>query len=69
MFTEKLDCIKAVEGELKVLRQEVAKAEEESTRISTVGVEKLQELVEKVNDKFGSYFADLGYAGQVGKSK
>ena len=39
--------------------------EEESEEISSLGVARLQELIERVNQKFSSYFANLGYVGQV----
>ena len=69
LYGEKKKGIEVIEEELRVLRQEVEEAEEESMKISTVGVQKLQELVENVNDKFSSYFADLSYAGQVSLSR
>ena len=65
MFAEKRESIEATEGELEQLRREVTEATEESEKISTVGVQKLQELIERVNDRFSSYFANLGYVGQV----
>ena len=64
-YAERRESIKSIEAELMQLKQEVAGAEEESEKISTVGVQKLQELVEKVNDKFSAYFAELGFLGQV----
>ena len=54
-----------MEAELEDLRKKKAEADVESINISTVGVQKLQDLIVNINDKFSSYFADLGYAGQV----
>ena len=69
MFAEKTRSIEAGEAELEQLRQEVTEATEESEKISTVGVQKLQDLIERVNGRFSSYFADLGYVGQVTLSR
>ena len=65
LFAEKKESIEKLESELEKLNAEKSSAVKESKTISTVGVQKLQDLIEKVNDKFSSYFADLGYAGQV----
>ena len=65
MYDEKKSSVDKLESELEVLRKQKHDASKESEMISTVGVKKLQTLIEKVNDKFSSYFADLGYAGQV----
>ena len=64
-FAEKKESIEKLETELEELRRNKTDAEAESENISTVGVQKLQDLIVNVNDKFSSYFADLGYAGQV----
>ena len=64
-FAEKKESIEKLETELEDLRKKKTDAEAESDNISTVGVQKLQDLIVSVNDKFSSYFADLGYAGQV----
>ena len=64
----KKSSVDKLESELEVLRKQKHDASKESEMISTVGVKKLQTLIEKVNDKFSSYFADLGYAGQVGRT-
>ena len=64
-FAEKKESIEKLETELEELRRSKKEAEAESENISTVGVQKLQDLILSVNDKFSSYFADLGYAGQV----
>ena len=66
-FAEKKESIEKLETELEDLRKKKTDAEAESENISTVGVQKLQDLIVSVNDKFSSYFADLGYAGQVGE--
>ena len=65
MFNEKRESIQAAEAELEQLRREVREGEEESEEISSLGVARLQELIERVNQKFSSYFANLGYVGQV----
>ena len=65
LFAEKKESIEKLESDLERLNSEKSSAVKESQTISTVGVKKLQDLIEKVNDKFSSYFADLGYAGQV----
>merc|ERR1712098_963177 len=65
MYSEKKDSIDKLEAELQKLTEEKNEAVKESKSISTGGVEKLQELIDRVNNKFSSYFADLGYAGQV----
>ena len=64
-FAEKKESIERLEAELEDLRRKKTEADAESNNISTVGVQKLQDLIVNVNDKFSSYFADLGYAGQV----
>ena len=64
-FAEKKESIEKFETELDDLRKKKLEAEAESESISTFGVKKLQDLIVSVNDKFCSYFADLGYAGQV----
>ena len=64
-FAEKKESIEKLEAELEDLRRNKTEADAESNNISTVGVQKLQDLIVNVNDKFSSYFADLGYAGQV----
>merc|ERR1719232_1651781 len=69
LFAEKKESIEKLESDLERLNSEKSSAVKESQTISTVGVKKLQELIEKVNDKFSSYFADLGYAGQVSLSR
>ena len=69
MFAEKRGSIETTEAELEQLRQEVREATEESEKISTVGVQKLQDLIQRVNGRFSSYFANLGYVGQVTLSR
>lgn len=65
IYKEKKDSIDKLEEELQKLTSEKVEAVKESKSISTGGVKKLQDLIDRVNDKFSSYFADLGYAGQV----
>ena len=69
IFAEKRGSIETTEAELEQLRLEVTEATAESEKISTVGVQKLQDLIERVNGSFSSYFANLGYVGQVTLSR
>ena len=41
----------------------------ERDAISGQGVKKVQELIQKVSAKFGDYFAELGYNGEVTLSR
>ena len=56
-------------GETEVLAQTRDLAVSERDTISGQGVKKVQELIQKVSAKFGDYFAELGYNGEVTLSR
>ena len=61
--------LEAVEGEVESLASSRGEKVTEREAISTTGVRKVQELINKVSAKFGDYFAELGYSGEVTLSR
>ena len=59
----------AVEAEVESLTEVRGSKVVEREAISTTGVRKVQELINKVSAKFGDYFAELGYSGEVTLSR
>ena len=59
----------AVEAEVESLTEVRGAKVVEREAISTTGVRKVQELINKVSAKFGDYFAELGYSGEVTLSR
>jgi len=68
-YHEKKQSIENITKEIEQLMEEKNNALKESESISTVGVQRLKDLIDEVNTKFSSYFADLGYAGEVKLSR
>ena len=64
---EKTISINQLKAEIEVLVRERSDAAKESENISTLGVNKIDDLIAKVNDKFAAYFAELGFTGEVKK--
>ena len=58
-----------MEAELASLNEGREAKVSEREAISTTGVRKVQELINKVSAKFGDYFAELGYSGEVSLSR
>ena len=64
-YNERKESIERMEAEIQDLKSKKDEALAASKDISTTGVQKLEDLLAKVNDKFSAYFASLGYSGQV----
>ena len=61
--------LESLGGELEVLQDSRDRAVEDRDSISTGGVTRLNDLIQKVSSKFGDYFAELGYNGEVTLSR
>jgi chromosome segregation ATPase len=61
--------LEALGQETAGLQEARAAAETERDAISTGGVRRVIELIEKVSGKFVDYFAELGYNGEVTLSR
>jgi len=61
--------LESVEAEVESLAASRGEKVTERETISTTGVRKVQELINKVSAKFGDYFAELGYSGEVTLSR
>ena len=61
--------LEALGQETAGLQEARAAAEQERDAISTGGVRRVINLIEKVSGKFGDYFAELGYNGEVTLSR
>ena len=51
--------------EKESLEKEIANKRHEAKKLKLKWIRGVEELVENVNDKFGSMMADLGYNGQI----
>ena len=52
-------------GEKEEMNLELNEKNQEASRLKKKWITKVDDLVENINEKFGSMMADLGYAGQI----
>ena len=56
-------------GEKEEMNLELNERNQEASRLKKKWITRVDDLVENINEKFGSMMADLGYAGQISLSK
>ena len=52
-------------GEKEEMNLELNEKNQEASRLKRKWITRVDDLVENINEKFGSMMADLGYAGQI----
>ena len=58
--------LEAAKKEVDTLEEEMKNKNHEALKLRRKWITGVNDLVEKINDSFGTMMADLGYAGQVG---
>ena len=61
--------LESTRNEKNLLHAEIANKRHDAKKLKLKWINGVQDLVEKVNDKFGSMMADLGYNGQISLSQ
>ena len=52
-------------GEKKEMNLELNEKNQEASKLKRKWIKRVEDLVDNINEKFGTMMADLGYAGQI----